>query len=316
MEILEAIWEIVIKTAWYWLFTIIPTILAIVGAYEDTLPSDKRSGVMMQIYNMISPVAWMILGMTAFVVTIFIGLFIYLNKHKEKSSQPTYSPQSIDQRGGNFVPIGKNFGTVIVGAPPLEKKLLEQPKIVLTPTQERELIPTSGVVRIHRRAILIVENKEEQPITECYARIIFSEHLQGTRMIKDNLRERLKWIEEKECKNLCEIEIPRTDLKHVDVGYGDDIFRYSFCSNDGKKNILGSWLYSMKIRIDGKFNGANINPKIFNGYAFVYQEHFYKTDAGKTVEEYSPMMIFREGDWRKDKEVEKLLERMGLSSGN
>ena len=190
----------------------------------------------------------------------------------------------------------------------------KQPTIILTPiTQPKK--PTSSLqFQKLQNAVLKVENKGNSPITKCYARVVEVKHLYGDKMWSDDYRERLKWIETNESNNICEIDIPQTDFRRIDVGYGDTLFRFSFCQEDRSQNLLGSRLYTIKIRIDGEA----IDPVFFYGYVFVYQEFSYYTKTetinGKetkpeSVEVYSPRMIFKEGDWKQDSEVLEHLER-------
>ena len=96
---MDAVWEIVIKTSWYWLVTIIPAVLGIIGAIQVGLPENKRGGVIMQIYNLFPFWAWLIIAAIAFVITILVGASNYIQKHKKESQQPA-AIQSASQQGG------------------------------------------------------------------------------------------------------------------------------------------------------------------------------------------------------------------------
>ncbi len=80
---MDAIWKIIIEPAWYWLFTIIPAVVGVIGVIQDNLPQNQRSQFIMQVYNFLPPWGWFIVGAIAFVVTILIGANNYVKSKRE-----------------------------------------------------------------------------------------------------------------------------------------------------------------------------------------------------------------------------------------
>lgn len=96
----NAIWNILIKPLYYWVFTIIPNVLGVLGFIQDQLPADKKDNIMMQIYNLIPPWGWMIIGEIAFAITILVSTSNYIKEYKKNLQQFIISSHSINQSGG------------------------------------------------------------------------------------------------------------------------------------------------------------------------------------------------------------------------
>jgi hypothetical protein len=175
-------------------------------------------------------------------------------------------------------------------------------------------------------AQLEIKNLEETEITDCYATleatsdIFWHEGWKPMPLIPSLSRkpERITWIENEYSNDFCEITIPLQDSRHVNLAdtFGD--FHYNLRSGSLSPNwMLGTTVHTLKVRVDGKFNGKSMKPLFFDGYlyyelkpyTFVIREtkngEFVRDIQGKNV---APYMIFEKGDWMKDRKIRKALE--------
>lgn len=81
---MQALFEIFIKPAWYWFVTIIPAVLGIIGAIQNSLPESQRSRFLSEIYNLLPFWGWFMLAAISFIVTTLISVNTYLKRYAEK----------------------------------------------------------------------------------------------------------------------------------------------------------------------------------------------------------------------------------------
>ena len=152
----------------------------------------------------------------------------------------------------------------------------------------------SGVVS---SATLLAQNRAEQELTGCTATLETATNLSGARLvpvikIRNN---RLRWADDKAASNDCQITIPSGTTHTISVAHTLKNFQFTACkASTSEGAVLG--LYIMRIRVDGKLMGADIEPQVFDGYLYVEQA---RADPGLT-------MLFGQGDWQKDKRLRKL----------
>jgi hypothetical protein len=139
---------------------------------------------------------------------------------------------------------------------------------------------------------LEVFNKENLSITDCYVTLEKAEHYSSPskKPLPAFSDVRLMWKDN--LNSDCFLVIPQQN-KQPKIA---NLWRkelatetFTFCQ---QKKAYSRGLYSITIRVDGKFNGKEIKPIYFEGYLHV--------DNNKEA-------IFKSGDWQNDKTV---LERM------
>jgi hypothetical protein len=172
-----------------------------------------------------------------------------------------------------------------------------------------ELKPeTQDVVIDGRKAksfTLSVFNKESMAISKCFATLesatdIFVARDEETKImslrtsdvVSGELRniDRVKWVEKYPSKR-HEITVPSKTPKILNVALNLDDFGFNLGKGVVQSNfLLNAKLHILKIRLDGKYNEKDINPKFFEGYIYI--------DGGKA--------FFKSGDWCKDEEISRL----------
>lgn len=100
---MELIREILFKPAWYWLITILPTVLTYIGI----IPENKRSRFMNQFYNLFPFWVWLSIALIAFVVTILISANNYVKKKiKDTESSLRTALNDVNANGGGVIAFG------------------------------------------------------------------------------------------------------------------------------------------------------------------------------------------------------------------
>lgn len=163
-----------------------------------------------------------------------------------------------------------------------------EPELTLTTNVSDDFADGS----LYRNARLSVSNNEETEIAECYATLEYAAAYieQQDREFQDpRLRkQRLRWSQSGLANDKCEISIPPRDSREVNLAHTKRGLEFLLCGRTVQPNfMLGTRLYLIKIRIDGKLNGKAIKPEFFEGYLFNQNE----------------AMLFHEGDWKKDEHV-------------
>jgi hypothetical protein len=154
----------------------------------------------------------------------------------------------------------------------------------------------------HRSAdifCLVVENKEEVEITNCYATLSVK-NLYGADLLELPRvdQERVSWMDGNLSNTNCEITVPNTSNNML-IRVADTInnFSFSVCASRGARHdLMGVNL--IRVRLDGKMNGKNIKPKFFDGYLYIMNS---LESNGEIV--YA--RIFEKGNWMKDKRIPK-----------
>ncbi len=146
-------------------------------------------------------------------------------------------------------------------------------------------------------ASLVARNQEDQEITDCYATLETATYLYGAQMtpvagIRNN---RLRWKEDQYGNGDCRITIPpKPGSRIISVSDTTNGFRFSACKpSSSGSGQLGTYL--VKIRVDGKLGGKDIEPQFFAGYLYI----------GNVRGSQTLTMILEKGDWRKDKRIPK-----------
>lgn len=172
-----------------------------------------------------------------------------------------------------------------------------------------------------KSAILEVYNREELPITNCFATLEFANdisvdennHVSVIPLIPSFTKkaDRIKWEEELDTDESCEITIPPDKSKHINVASLLGTLRYHLRDGD----FEARWaVHTVKIRIDGYFNKKSMKPLSFDGYIYATnlenaEEEFSRNGKVRSNEETiasqirNLILIFREGDWKKDEEI-------------
>lgn len=221
--------------------------------------------------------------------------------------------------------IGIGFFLVVAGLFVFTWRLIgdylwTEPEIKLLPNVEEKQVGD----RYLKNAVLVMNNSEELSVTECYATLEYSAILYGSDMVPVELdkKDRLKWLEQKYASEKCEMEIPPHGERRIDVGDSTNGFNFSYCNKVGLNYSHGTGVRIIKIRVDGKFNGKSMKPLFWNGYIYtenkidnfeyVVTTREQKPD-GEVIETKKPgaellhytLMLFDEGDWKKDKRISK-----------
>lgn len=162
-----------------------------------------------------------------------------------------------------------------------------EPEIVLTP----KVYDDHSDGSFYQNARLNVYNNEQIEITDCFATLIdASDYIEDDHRTLQDRRasnQRLRWSQSGFSNDKCELAIPPKDSRDINVVHTKRHFEYLACGKPISSNIiLGTRLYLVKIRLDGKFNGKTMKPLLFNGYLY-----------------YGGELYFEEGDWMKDKRL-------------
>lgn len=95
----KVVWEILIKPAGYYIFSIVPWGLQYLQAIRAEVPEPYRDRFMISnIYNLLPGWAWFMLGLVVFVLTVTINAYRYIRKSIE--AQPFTSINSKAKSGG------------------------------------------------------------------------------------------------------------------------------------------------------------------------------------------------------------------------
>lgn len=213
-------------------------------------------------------------------------------------------------------------GTLISGLiwERLERPGWSKPKIKLIAHKHLDYVRGNSTARLE------IKNLEESEITGCYATleqahdIFFDGEWKGKLLIPNSINKpsRVVWDETEESYGRCEIDIPLKNSCHINIMDMAGGIHYNLC---GDKKIEPSYVFrtvvcTFRIRIDGKFNGKGMKPQFFDGYVrFGYKPfHFTSSDIENEHDviegnRYVPYMIFGSGDWTKDEEIRKDIER-------
>ncbi len=167
-----------------------------------------------------------------------------------------------------------------------------KPDIRLTPKIISESLP------YHYAEIfcLIVENKEEIELTNCFATInvtnLYGGDLDPIPRIEN---ERLEWTDKILADDRCEASIP-PHSSNMSFRVADTInqFGFSICKNNINRSDL-TGINLLNIRVDGKINGHSIRTIIFNGY--LYFKNLIRHGG------FVSYRIFEDGNWTKDKRI-------------
>jgi hypothetical protein len=168
-----------------------------------------------------------------------------------------------------------------------------KPRIVLSAQVETTTMVT-GVVT---SATLLARSRAEHDITDCTATLETATNLSGARLIpvikiRNN---RLRWADDKPASDDCQITIPPGTTHRISVAHTLKNFQFTACKpSTSDSAVLG--LYIVRIRVDGKLMGADIEPQVFDGYLYVQQ----------AANDGSLTMLFGQGDWKKDKHLRNL----------
>lgn len=146
-------------------------------------------------------------------------------------------------------------------------------------------------------ANLVARNHGNQEITDCYATLETATYLYGEQLtpvagIRNN---RLRWREDQYASDDCRITIlSKPGSRTIAVADTTNGFQFSACrpssSSSGQVGI-----YLVKIRVNGKLNGMDIEPQFFDGYLYV----------GNMKGSETLTMVLEKGDWAKDKRLPK-----------
>lgn len=185
----------------------------------------------------------------------------------------------------------------------------------------------------YKSAQLKIFNKEELEITKCFATIEIIDDIAVSQEKATKIplvpsltqgADRIKWSEELDMNENCEISIPPQERRYINLADMLGTLRFHLRKGDVEANwMIGAPLHTVKIRIDGHFNEKAMKPSFFNGY--IYAANLIKAseayiNKGKVKKQHEVVadqirelkMIFREGDWQKDKEVLRFLEMAGF----
>ncbi len=195
-----------------------------------------------------------------------------------------------------------------------------EPEILISPEPIDKYIDGN----FYKSAQLKIFNKEELEITKCFATLKFTDDITISQekvtiipLIPSLTKEadRIKWQEELDMNDNCEITIPPRESRYINLADMLGTLRYHLRKGDIEANwMIGSPLHTVKIRIDGRFNERAMKPSCFEGY--IYAANFMKASetyikSGRIKKQHEIIadqiselkMIFREGNWRKDREV-------------
>lgn len=174
----------------------------------------------------------------------------------------------------------------------LERFTWVEPVIILTPTLLNRTSPFNEPTVF---ALLTVHNDEETQITDCYATLEEATNLYGGDLIPVPLgkKERLKWAEAKYGTDDCKIIIEAKSDKNVHVA--NTSFNFAFCKDSAIPDSMLAGLYNIRIRIDGKWNGRDMQPQFFDGHLLMDRT---MTDSGIVTR-----TAFDVGDWTQNKDI-------------
>lgn len=162
-----------------------------------------------------------------------------------------------------------------------------EPEITLSPKVYDDYSDSS----FYQNARLNVYNNEQIEITDCFATLIYAtdyiEYNHTALQDRKVSNQRLRWSQSGFSNEKCELAIQPKDSRDINLVHTKRNFEYLLCGKTIPSNfMLGTRLFLVKIRIDGKFNGKAMKPLLFNGYLYNGSE-----------------LYFEEGDWMKDKRI-------------
>jgi len=146
-------------------------------------------------------------------------------------------------------------------------------------------------------AVLLARNQAEQEITDCCATLETATNFSGARMaplttIRNN---RLRWAGKTDASDDCQIAMPAGKTLSISVAETSNGFQFAACKpSSSSSGALG--LYVVRVRVDGKLMGSDMQPQYFDGYLYVEKA---KKDETLTL-------LFEKGDWKKNKRLRKL----------
>lgn len=170
---------------------------------------------------------------------------------------------------------------------------------------------------ITQHAYLYFNNRESRPISNCRATLEIGQYRNAPHFLD---QDRFRWIGEPANKN-CEITVPPHRQVKIDVVTDTlERGRLTFMTCDKTTSAPKGLYPRLRIRVDGDFNGKAMKPQIFDGYLYVEdmaaewgttRAITKLVDGKKTslekVRDPMPytLMIFKKGDWMKDKQIPK-----------
>jgi hypothetical protein len=152
-----------------------------------------------------------------------------------------------------------------------------------------------------KRALLAVQNHEEVEITDCYATLEKAVWLSAQYPVRAFMQStRLSWEEVHLSNEYCLRTIPpNSSSSRIAVADFSNLLLFSVCApdpvNPQKINFLG--VYTIRVRIDGKFKGQDMMPLVFEGY--IYAARWLREDGVSETE----ILLLEEGDWIDDKRI-------------
>ena len=114
-------------------------------------------------------------------------------------------------------------------------------------------------------AMISVNNNEKNEVTDCIATLITIKDLGYRGSPEEVIKQRLKWEENQLSDDNCKTILPplsKDILLHVVETNGKN-FKFCCCPNSYSVELEN--IYLLKIRIDGKIKGINIEPIHFYG---------------------------------------------------
>lgn len=179
----------------------------------------------------------------------------------------------------------------------------------------------------YKIAKLEIKNTSQSKITKCFATLEFASDMypQGEWMefpiipSMAHQPDRIRWVEDGYSNELCEIEIPRTDSRHLNLADTLGNLHYNLKFGTLSTTWLGmAKVHKIKVRIDGEWAGGSLDPLYFEGYFYYSTRRSLltakETKNGKFAREISnvvqySVMIFKKGnDWTKDENIQKAFD--------
>lgn len=172
-------------------------------------------------------------------------------------------------------------------------------------------------------ARLVVCKDEDVSLTDCFATLVsVSDYVEEEEIeVKDDRirNNRLRWSKSAYANEKCEVEIPPTDSREINVAHTKRGLDFLLCTRDVTANFAdGIHLFLVKVRVDGKYHGRSIKAQDFDGYLYYDFSNVrgssgvIKDDGTYTPEKRYTMSIpaldFREGDWMKDEKINNKIQ--------
>lgn len=235
-------------------------------------------------------------------------------------------PIFVDSRYGIGFGIALFFiGTLIFVYRLFGNFLWHEPDVILS-SYEKNISTDES---FYKSAILEVHNDEEIPITRCFATLevaddvhINNANVPSTIPLIPSVKksQRIRWEEEHEMNENCEITIMGGASRHISVASFTNMFRYLLQGGDIETHWeMGTPVHTLKIRIDGYFNERQMKPLFFEGYIyaanltppddFIARKGKFKSKAEETNDRIRNLrMIFKSGEWKNDNEIKKYMD--------